>query len=238
MFDNLQRASRNLSNASLVVPKAGAEEKHRNRLAELSDRVERLEQALAAKSDEFRKQQRQQGRTPEDIRRALPPRVALVDFLDYKRYGPLQTKAEKPVREQRLVAFVVRSGAPVARVELGPTAAVAGLIDAWRKDFGGAKDAGNANPGEALRHLVWDRLESQLGGDKTVLISPDGDDGPIPVGRAARQETGLVFDRRHGHRVVPIPRLLPELLADDQAGGAVVRNGATSKSRRCCWSAT
>ena len=216
LFDDLAAASRELSNQSLVIPKAAAVEPHRAKLAELNDRVELLQQQLAAKSEEFRNQQNKQRRTPDDIRRALPPDAALVDFLEYDHRSPPAAKGKKPVLERRLVAFVVRRDKPIERIELGSTAAIAGFIDAWRRNFGAHGTESAADPGRELRRLVWDRIEPKLGGAKTVLISPDGATTRFPWPALPGNKPGSYLIDDVAIAIVPVPRLLPELLAAEQ----------------------
>jgi CHAT domain-containing protein/tetratricopeptide (TPR) repeat protein len=220
LLADLDAAGRELSTQSLVVPKPPAAEAHRRKLAELSDRVERLQQGLAAQSEEFRKQQEQQRRTPEDIRHALPPDTALVDILEYVHISPREAKGNRRAHELRLVAFVVRPDKPIEQVELGPVSSIAGFIETWRKNLGTAGDGQILDPGRELRRLVWEKLEPHLAGVKTVLVSPDGASARFPWPALPGKKPGSYLIEETAIAIVPIPRLLPELLAANVAAAS------------------
>ncbi len=213
LFDELVSSSQELANQSQVIPKPAAVQSHRRRLAELSDRVERLQQDLAAKSAVFRSQQDQQRRTPSDIRRSLPHDAALVDFLEYTHYAPPDATGRQARYERRLVAFVVRPDEQVARIELGPLSAITDYIDSWRRKLGATSADMAVDPGQSLRRLVWDKLEPHLVGIKTVLLSPDGDTARFPWPALPGKQPGTYLIDETAIAIVPIPRLLPELMA-------------------------
>ena len=162
--------------------------------ASLSDKFDRLQVALAAASADFRKQLDQQHRTADDIRKSLPPGTVLIDLLGYQFYVPPQVKGKRGIWKNHLLAFVVRPGAPVDRVELGPTEPIQTTITQWRQTFG-------ATP-----------LDKYVAGAKTVLISPNSLTAPLSweVLPGSKPGTFLVDDVAIA--LVPIPRLLPELL--------------------------
>lgn len=215
LFDQLAAASRDLSNQSLAIPAAGQEKAHQRQIALLSDQIESLQQQLAAENHEFRDQLDQQRRTPDDIRHALPPDAALVDLLEYTRY----VRAAPDAKEQHanftrsLVGFVVRADRPIERIELGPVAPIAGAIAAWRKDYGLHDAAASDGPAQELRGLVWDKLDASLTGEKTILFSPDGATARFPWPALPGKQPGTYLIEDVAIAVVPIPRLLPELLA-------------------------
>jgi CHAT domain-containing protein len=213
LFDDLVASSQELANQSLVSPKSAAVQTHQRKLAELSDRVERLQQELAAKSEEFRKQREQRRRTPGDIRGALPQDAALVDLVEYTHFARPEAIGTRPLSERRLVAFVVRPDQPVERIELGPVSTIIACIDAWRTNFGAGRADGAADPGQELRRLVWEKLEPHLAGAKTVLLSPDGVTARFPWPALPGKERGHYLIEETSIAIVPIPRLLPELLA-------------------------
>jgi CHAT domain-containing protein len=216
LFDNLSASSCELSNQTQVVPMPGNEELHRRKLVELSERVERLQQQLVAESQVFRLERRQQERTPDDIVRALPPGTALVDLLEYTHFDPAQGKIKKPVAEQRLLAFVIRADQPVARIELGSVSLIAGFIDLWRKNSGKGNASHVVNPGQELRRLVWEKLEPHLQGTKVVLLSPDGDTARFPWAALPGKDPDKYLIEETSIAILPIPRLLPELIADNE----------------------
>jgi CHAT domain-containing protein len=223
LFDKLNAASRELANQSRIVPRPGTEAVYRQKQADLSESIERFQRELAAKSDEFRKQRQQQRRTADDIRQALPSDAALVDLLEYQHVAPSEQRGKRPSFERRLVAFVVRPDRPVERIELGPPATIAGFIEQWRTNYGAASAEANVDPGQELRRLVWAKLEPHLQGAKTILFSPDGATARFPWAALPGKTPGTYLLEERAVAVVPVPRLLPELLADDnfdQSGSA------------------
>jgi tetratricopeptide (TPR) repeat protein/CHAT domain-containing protein len=234
-FDELTAASRELSNLSLTMPSPGREATRRRRLAELSGQIEQLERDLAGISREFRGKLDERQRTSDDLRRALPAGMALVDLLEYDRFVPSKEKGAKPRWERRLAAFVVRPDRQVERVELGPVAPIAVAIELWRIRnaphpkwtppeqyiLGKAltvwkRDFANADPGTKLREWVWEKLEPHLGDAGTVLISPDGATARFPWPALPGKEPGSYLIEQVAIAVVPVPRLLPELLAEQK----------------------
>jgi CHAT domain-containing protein/tetratricopeptide (TPR) repeat protein len=184
-------------------------------LDQLGDRVEHLQQELAARDAAYRQSRERLNRTAAEVVASLPADAVLVDV---RQYAPLWTTAQKRAgqrRELHLAAFVVRHGQPVARVELGPTAPVDAAVDEWRKTFGAGVDAAGA--GATLRRLVWqplvDHAGPQLAGATTVLLSPDGPLCRFPLAAlpGAKPGTYLIEDVAVG--VIAVPAALPDLLA-------------------------
>lgn len=213
LFQTLTDTARQLDNLSRATPKPGKEESYRRQLQQLSDRFEALEQKLAAASADFQRQFNERAVTPDDIRRVLPADTALVDLLEYQGIRPGGKQGEDKLAEQRLAAFVVRPGQPIMLVGLGPTQPIARAIEAWRRNFGADRTGGNANPGDDLRRLVWDKIEPRLRGAKTVLISPDGVAARIPWSALPGSKPDIYLIDEVAISILPVPRMLPELLA-------------------------
>ena len=231
LFDDLVAASRELANQALAVPQLGMEKQHQQKLEELNDQVERLQQELAAKSREFREQLVPEHRTPDDLRRALPPDAALVDLLEYKHFLRPTELDSKPVSELCLVAFVVRPTQGIVRIELGPTAPIAAAIEAWRAQLAPGARPPEHDAGADLRHLVWDKLQPHLTGVKTVLISPaDGATARFPWAALPGKEPGSYLIEDVGLAVVPIPRMVPEMLASAPAASTAEKQSAVEPS--------
>ncbi len=217
LFAELGNASDDLASEFRMVPRHGALEIHRRQLAECSERVDQLQQQLAIKSQEYRRQLTQARCTAADVAAALPNDAVLVDFLEYSNYTPPMTKGKNPEREQRLAAFVVRRGKPVDRIELGPAASIDHWIAAWRRNFGATSAAMAADPGQALRRLVWEKLQPDIAGARLVLISPDGGTARLPWAALPGKQPGTFLIEDLSIAEVPIARLLPELLAGSPA---------------------
>ncbi|HEX3657984.1 MAG TPA: tetratricopeptide repeat protein [Pirellulales bacterium] len=184
------------------------------RLDELSQRVEQIQKQLAAVSVDFRRQQSQQRRSEDEIRAALPADAALIDLLAYARVlRPDEVKAK--VSPVALIAFVVRREGPVERVELGPAGPIENAIAAWRRGYG-RKTAGE-DPADQLQRLVWQPLEKHVAGAKLLLISPNSQTAPLPWPALRIAAPDVCLIDRYAVAVVPIARLLPELVASAPA---------------------
>ena len=135
LFDELEVVSARLSTLAMRGPKEKLRVTWERQIAELSDRKEELERDLSSKSDEFRREKSLLQMDPRELQCALPPGVALIDYLEYRHSSMPASGKGLRVHEQRLAAFVVRKDRPIERFELGPIAAVSAAIDAWRKNI-------------------------------------------------------------------------------------------------------
>jgi len=87
------------------------------------------------------------------------------------------------------------------------------LIDEWRRGYG-AVAADGTSPAAELRRLLWEPLAPKLEGVQTVLISPEGQTAMLPWGALPGSEPGTYLLHETAIAMVPVPRMLPELLAD------------------------
>ncbi len=175
----------------------------------LASRKAALEEELALAGPDLRLALRPP--TSAALAAALPDGVALVDYFIWR---PSEARG-KPA-PLRLSAWVVRKGRPAARVELGEAAAPAARLAAWLAAIRAGRPEGD-HPG-ALRAAVWAPLEKHLGGSKVVLVSPDQGMGAMPFAALPGKTPGVRLIEEAALAIVPVPRLLPELVRP--AGGA------------------
>ncbi len=223
----LQSTTSELANLAFAVPdpkQAGAWKK---RLAELTLDKEDLERQLAGKSDAFLKEKQAARLTPAQLRDMLPAGTALVDFLEYKQgTPPARDKPGKWQFEERLGAFVLRPDKEIVRLDLGPMAPITKAIDQWRTALKGRKATTPAGvPAVFLRRQVWEPIARHLEGARIVLISPDGALGRLPFAALPGKEPGKYLLEETPLAVVPVPRMLPEIL---DKGKAVAKQGEAS----------
>ncbi len=148
--------------------------------------------------------------------------------MSFRRYGRLTVEVGKTPKwysVDSLCAFVVRPGAngkgELARVELGPIAAIDAAVQAWRDAIGVERERGAAPTddvqkkvrahGSALRALILDPLAPALSGATRWIVAlddvlhtvpldalPDGDSGE-PLGARVRIELrASLFERLLG----------------------------------------
>ena len=151
------------------------------KVAELSQQVDALEQELATVSEDYRTSLH--AASEQEVVAALPAQAGLVDVLEYTHFSPARGH-NGPTREQRLVAFVLRpgqgqGGEEIERVEMGPSAPVAEAVERWSRTTDAR--AGEA-AGAELRRLIWLPLSPHLAGVNLLLVSPDGPLRRFPLG--------------------------------------------------------
>jgi CHAT domain-containing protein/Tfp pilus assembly protein PilF len=214
-FAEYEQTVRQLASLALATPDPRQAQAWQDRVAELSRRKDDLEAELARLDAGFRAERAEATRTPEQLRAALPRGTALVDLLVYTAYQPPAQGKGKFQLERRVVGFVVRADRPITRVELGPLAPMQKAIDDWRPILAGGGTAPAAgDPALALRRLVWEPLEPHLEGIASVLVSPDGAIGLVPLAALPGKEPGRFLIEEVAIAVVPVPRMLGTARSD------------------------
>jgi CHAT domain-containing protein/tetratricopeptide (TPR) repeat protein len=170
-------------------------------LEEASRQRDEAERALATESAEFRSELNRRATGLEEVRRALPPRTALISFVRYSRIvrAPRATRevaglADAPARVGPTVvpsylAFVVQPDqVEPTIIPLGSAAIVDRTVKRWRESMLADVGVRQAEPGApsfralgaSLRRLVWEPLTAPLTGISRVFIVPDGDLNLVP----------------------------------------------------------
>jgi CHAT domain-containing protein len=208
-FAEYQQTVARLATLALATPDPKQAPAWRAKVAELARRKDELEAELARLDAGFRASQAEASRTPEKLRAALPRGTALIDLLIHTAYMPLLQGNGEFQEERRLVAFVVRSDRPIARIDLGPIAPILQAIDDWRPILAGRRAAPAATgPALTLRRLIWEPVEMHLEGVTTVLVSPDGSLGLIPLAALPGQQPDRYVIEERSIVIVPVPRMI------------------------------
>ena len=202
----LRETSGRLAALVLDVPSEEGRSNWRDKIAQLTNDRQRLEEELSRLSGQFRQQRAQESVTAAQIQAALPEDAVLVDLLEFSH----QTSVEKNEYETRLVAFIVKPLGSVQLVPLGAAQPLYAAVDAWRGTYGGAHEQGSP---QSLRRLLWEPLAAHVGNAQTLLISPDGGLGRFPWPALPVDEAGQYLIERMGVAVVPVPQLIPALAA-------------------------
>jgi CHAT domain-containing protein len=192
------------------------------RLRALGQRRDRLEEELAGRRASSSRLLRQDRRGGAEVRAALLEGAALIDFLEYWHASPPAKGKTGLTAERRLVAFVVRPGKDkAALVRLGGAQRLAHFIAAWRSTHGSGKKPppGKVDPAVALRRELWLPLEKHLKGARVVLVSPDGPLNGLPLAALPGSKSRTFLVQEYAFAVVPVPQLLPELLAPRRRQG-------------------
>jgi tetratricopeptide (TPR) repeat protein len=173
-----------------IEPKARADRDRRVR--ELTEARERLERELARQVPALAEQHRDRI-GPADLEQALPPHAAYVDLLRYVRFGfdPKRPGKAGETWTRHYVAFVVRPGQPVRRIELGPAQPIEEALADWRHAIEQGRDSPAA---ERLRQLVWEPIAQQFAPEtQTVYLVPDGALVRLPWAALPGREPGTVL---------------------------------------------
>lgn len=207
-------------------------DERRTQLAELLAKKESLEQKLATGSKAYREANKPFSVT--DVTNALPPDAALVDFFEHSYFvNGADGKGTGSRKETGLVAFVVRPGRPIVIVDLDASQPLVAASEEWRTDFGGSAAAQKA--ARTLREKLWLPVEKHLSNVKTVLVSPDGELGKLPLAALPGKspDTYLIEDYRVA--VLPAPQALAWFTEANQTPrppGNVLAIGGVDYDRR------
>jgi CHAT domain-containing protein/Tfp pilus assembly protein PilF len=211
--------TRRLAAVSRHTPKPDVADAWKAQLAALAAERETLERGLVQKSARFRREKEQENLTPDQLRKHLPPGTALVDFFVYDHFTPAPKAGGRDAWEERLAAFVVRPDREIVRVELGPFDPIRDAIEAWRADTKRRRPVrGDDDPAAVLRDKLWLPVAKHLDGATTVLVSPDADLARLPFGALPGAKDGAYLVEELAVAVLPVPQLLPDLLAPRPAG--------------------
>jgi CHAT domain-containing protein/tetratricopeptide (TPR) repeat protein len=150
----------------------------------LREETERLETALARKSQGLRRELNARGVGLEHVLQALHEGSALVAFVRYRAI-PVGTTVGVPETVERYAAFVARAGNdPPTLVPLGKAEEIDRLVSTFHVEAASHPGLGREatstsvrelrEAGERLRAAIWDPLAPHIAGRTRVLIVPDG----------------------------------------------------------------
>jgi tetratricopeptide (TPR) repeat protein len=192
----------------LLAPADAPIQDREQRLRELTERKERLERDLARRLPDFQRRETLARAPYADLVRHLPAHAAFIDLLHYNHWS--RDPRAKPTTHY--VAFVLRPGQPVQRVDLGPAPPIEEALARWRRDIANNLSSAAA---EQLRRLVWEPLAAHLGPDTdTVYLSPDGALHGLPWAALPGNKNGTFLLEDYALALVPHgPFLLDQLTA-------------------------
>jgi CHAT domain-containing protein/Tfp pilus assembly protein PilF len=218
-FAELDRVSSHLAALALAAPDPGRLQDRRKQIQQLTLEKERLEAALARHSASFRQEQELGELGPAQLQAVLPADAALIDFLTYSHGSPSPGKKGGWKVERRLTAFVVRRDT-IVRLDLGGVVPVEAALERWRQALQRRfMTEGDARLGAEVRRLLWRPLEPHLRGARLVLVSPDGALARVPLGALPGGRKDSYLLEEVALATVPIPQLLPQLLAQHPGSG-------------------
>jgi CHAT domain-containing protein/Tfp pilus assembly protein PilF len=224
--------------ARLTVVPLPDPDAHAERLRKLTEEKEEAEQKLARRLRVTAPTTARDEPGPGQFLGVLPENAAFVDLLRYRSIDqdPNVPGQKGETRTPRYVAFVLRQGQPVQRVELGEAEPIEKALRQWRREIGDWRADRKAAPSGAdarLSELIWKPLAKHIPSDTaTVYISPDADLTALPWAALPGRARGKILLEEHALALVSHgPWLLERLRAradKDDGPGALVAVGAVA----------
>jgi CHAT domain-containing protein len=211
LVERLRQTTRLLAALTLAPVDPRKAQTRRDQAEKLTRQEEDLQSQLARLSTEFRQQRMQADTTMADIQKLLPDDTVLVDFLVYTHHDHTQ-RSQRMRWQRRMAAWLIRRGRPLVRLDLGPVEPIEEVITAWRQKLV-RPEQDSTKQAQALHKLIWQPLVKYLAGVKTVLISPDGALARVPFAALPGSKPNTYLIEDVALAVVPMPQLLPSLLA-------------------------
>jgi CHAT domain-containing protein/Tfp pilus assembly protein PilF len=193
LLDEFTQTTTKLSKLSLEGPGQTPIEEYRKQLSSLAEQREKLEKDISRRSAEFRTQT--QSVTLADIKSAIPPQAALVEFVAYHPFAPKLDEERTAFGEPHYIAYVLRQRGDVQWKELGPAKDIDTAVAALR---GALRDPERKDARQLARSLDEKIMQPvrELTGDATqLLISPDGQLNLIPFETLVDEHQRYLIER-------------------------------------------
>lgn len=211
LFAQLQGNSRRLLRHSRQTVSHEDIDRWSGKLLALREERDALESALSQRASRFGPPTSPV--TADDIRRALPSDATLVTFFDYKRLV-WPDFAQLPEEHQvvpSLGAFLCSADGTVVLLDLGAIEHTTNDVSIWRRTLGSGEQAAEA--ALDLRRRIWEPIEAHVDQEDLILVSPDGPLEQFPLAALPGVNPGTYLLEEYRIVTLPVPRLLPELVA-------------------------
>jgi CHAT domain-containing protein/Tfp pilus assembly protein PilF len=152
--------------------------------------VDTLERKLRERSQKFQRGAGTAALGIDQVGAALPPRSALLDVIEIRRYRP--RNEGEPLSESRLyVAMLIRGDRPLTRIDLGDAAKLDDTMKVFVEHLV-ARDKANPEAGD-LAGAIRAPLVSHLDGIETLVVSADGLLNRLPWGALPGRRPGTFW---------------------------------------------
>jgi CHAT domain-containing protein/Tfp pilus assembly protein PilF len=191
LLDQLNDITAQLARLVLNVPR-GVTDNYKNRIETLEARREKLETEISRQSAGF--YQRAQPVTLSAIRSALPVDSALIEWAIYRPFDP-QAETSNAYGNSRYVVYVIRKGAEIRSVDLGPAAEIDKRIEMLRRALRDPQSGDVRRLARAVDEEVMKPVRALSGDVTRLLVSPDGELNLIPFEALVNEQGRYLVER-------------------------------------------
>lgn len=180
--------------ATLVLDGPGAvgAAQQRQLLIQLTERAQELEEAICARSTEFRVQT--QPVALEHVQAAIPQDAALVELVAYRPYEPKERKQKERWGRPRYVAYLLRRQGEPLWVDLGEAQVIDRKVTQLRRALSDPNRQEIKKLARALDEELLRPLRQLLGETRTVFLSPDGALHLLPFGALVDEQDRYLLE--------------------------------------------
>ena len=193
LIDDFSAARAQLAKLTLQPPQAASAAANAAPLAAAESEVQRLEKLLSEKGAALTSETR--STTIADVRQAIPPDAALIEFVRYRPFDPKALKMLERFGPARFAAFVVGRDTPVRWIELGPADPIEKSVTAWRAALRSPQRSDVKALGRAVDELVGRPLREAGIKASHLIVSPDGSLNLIPFAALVDERDRYLVDR-------------------------------------------
>ncbi|WP_165441653.1 CHAT domain-containing protein [Rubinisphaera italica] len=205
----LRQLQRELATLVLEVPQPEQIEARQQRLGQLNQQKEDLEQELARLSEPFRRELVVQKTGPANLQQELNEQQALVHLILGGDYNE-DTKESIPLVD----AFIVRRGS-LDWIQIPHQDSVLELASTWRSALINGNSDTAYQLGAKLRKQLWQPIEAKLKGVKTIYFVLDGELSFLPFSALPGREPGTILLEDYQLATVSHPRELYRQLTEE-----------------------
>lgn len=179
VFDRLNAVTAHLASVALHGPQGVSLAEHQQRMRDLAKQREDLEADVGRRTAGY--YERVEPVRLADIRAAIPPDAALIEFAVYRPFDPgKRLESDTRFGDPRYIAYVIRNAHETRWAELGSAHAIDAAVAAFR---GALRDPARPDVRRAARALdakIMQPLRALAGDATHLLISPDGQLSLVP----------------------------------------------------------
>jgi CHAT domain-containing protein/Tfp pilus assembly protein PilF len=193
LLDQLNAATAQLARRVLDSSATVVSAESQAQLKALEEKREKLEDLISRRSAEFRAQK--QAVTLDSIRRTIPERAALLEFVIYRLHDPKAVDDEGAYGEPRYAVCVIRHQGEALWKELGAAKEIDQAVAALRQALRDPQRKDVPGLARALDEKIMQPVRPLLGDATQLLVSPDGALNLIPFEALVDEQNRYLVER-------------------------------------------